>query len=76
MKAPRPRLQGYAGLFHGRVVDMFYFPVFRGYLPDWVPVLHGRYMEFFPYIFNVADACITVGVVTVLLFQHRFLKED
>lgn len=68
--------QGYASLFHGHVVDMFYFPLFRGYLPGWMPLLHGRYVEFFPYIFNFADACITVGVAVVLLFQQRFFKED
>ncbi len=68
--------QGYASIFHGRVVDMFYFPIYRGYLPDWIPVIHGRYMEFFPYIFNFADACITVGVFLVLIFQHKFFKED
>jgi signal peptidase II len=68
--------KGYASLFHGRVVDMFYFPIFRGYLPDWMPFVNGRYMEFFPYIFNFADAFITVGVFLVLIFQGRFFKED
>ena len=67
---------GYAGWFHGRVVDMFYFPLFRGSWPKWVPGLGGSSFEFFRYIFNVSDACITVGVFIILLFQKKFLKEE
>lgn len=66
---------GYAGWFHGRVVDMFYFPMFKGVLPDWIPFFGGKYFEFFQFIFNVADACITVGVFIILIFQKQFLNE-
>ena len=67
---------GYASWFHGRVVDMFYFPIYRGILPNWIPFFGGKYFEFFQFIFNVADACITVGVFIILIFQKKFFKED
>ncbi len=67
---------GYASWFHGRVVDMFYFPIYRSILPNWIPFCGGKYFEFFQFIFNVADACITVGVFIILIFQKRFFKEQ
>lgn len=66
---------GYASWFHGRVVDMFYFPIYRGVLPNWIPFYGGKYFEFFQFIFNVADACITVGVFIILIFQKQFFKD-
>lgn len=71
-----PATGGYADWFHGRVVDMFYFPMYRGILPDWIPFIGGKYFEFFQFIFNVADACITVGVFIILIFQKKFFKEE
>jgi signal peptidase II len=71
-----PAQGGYASWFHGKVVDMFYFPIYRGILPDWIPFLGGKYFEFFQFIFNVADACITVGVAIILIFQKSFFKEE
>ena len=68
--------KGYAGWLHGRVVDMFYFPMYRGVLPNWIPFFGGKYFEFFQFIFNVADACITVGVFIILIFQKSFFKEE
>jgi signal peptidase II len=68
--------KGYAGWFHGRVVDMFYFPIYRGTLPDWIPFFGGKFFEFFQFIFNVADACITIGVFIILIFQKKFFKEE
>ncbi len=59
---------GYAGWFQGRVVDMLYFPLFSFTWPDWVPGVGGREFEFFQYIFNIADAAITVGVLLMLFF--------
>ena len=53
---------GYAPLFQGRVVDMFYFPLFEFVWPNWVPFLGGQHFEFFNAIFNVADAAITIGI--------------
>ena len=71
-----PAEGGYAKWFHGRVVDMFYFPIYRGILPEWIPFFGGKFFEFFQFIFNVADACITVGVAIILLFQKQFFKEE
>lgn len=62
---------GYASWFEGRVVDMFYFPLFDFYWPEWMPWLGGKYFEFFAYIFNVADASICVGVALMILFYSR-----
>lgn len=65
---------GYAGFLHGRVVDMLYFPIFKGYLPDWIPFWGGDHAIFFRPVFNIADASITVGVFIILIFQKRFFK--
>jgi len=63
---------GYGSFLHGRVVDMLYFPIYEGYLPKWVPFKGGDYFVFFRPVFNVADAAISTGVVSILLFQKRF----
>ena len=62
---------GYAGWFEGRVVDMFYFPFFDFYWPEWVPGIGGTYYEFFAYIFNIADSSICVGVFLLILFYSK-----
>ena len=65
---------GYASFLHGNVVDMFYFPVIRGTFPDWFPLWGGETFEFFRPIFNIADAAITTGVLSILVFQRRYFK--
>lgn len=70
-----PEEGGYAGWFHGRVVDMLYFPLFKGYLPDWIPFWGGDYFVFFRPIFNIADTAISVGVGLLLLFQKTIFKK-
>ncbi len=60
--------------FHGQVVDMFYFDLWEGYIPDWVPLWGGSYTALWP-IFNVADASIFIGVAIILIFQNRFFPE-
>ena len=70
-----PKGGGYAGFLHGKVVDMLYFPVYRGYLPNWIPFKGGDYFVFFNPIFNIADAAISVGVITILVFQKRFFHK-
>jgi signal peptidase II len=70
-----PEGGGYAGFLHGKVVDMLYFPLFKGFLPDWLPVWGGDYFVFFSPIFNLADFSISCGVGLLLLFQkHAFPK--
>ena len=65
---------GYAGFLQGHVVDMFYFPMFEGNFPTWVPVLGGEHFEFFNAIFNFADMAISFGVGIILAFQNSFFK--
>ncbi|UII28539.1 lipoprotein signal peptidase [Fulvivirga maritima] len=60
--------------FHGQVIDMLFFPLFDGYYPDWMPGVGGNYFLFFSPVFNIADSSIFIGVVCILLFQKRFLK--
>lgn len=67
---------GYAGLLHGKVVDMLYFPLYEGFLPDWIPFKGGNYFIFFQPVFNISDAAISVGVITILLFQKRFFNNE
>lgn len=69
-----PEEGGYGSFLHGRVVDMFYFPLYKGYLPDWLPIWGGDYFIFFRPIFNLADASISVGVALMLLFQRKTLS--
>lgn len=66
----------YAGLFHGRVVDMFYFPLLTGHFPAWVPVWGGEEFIFFRPVFNLADAAISVGVIMILFNQKRYFKHE
>ncbi|MDZ4795872.1 MAG: lipoprotein signal peptidase [Bacteroidota bacterium] len=66
---------GYSSFLHGSVVDMLYFPMFKGNFPSWFPFVGGDDFEFFSAIFNVADASISTGVITLLIFQKRFFKK-
>jgi signal peptidase II len=72
-----PEGGGYGTLFHGKVVDMLYFPLFEGILPNWIPFWGGEYFSFFDPVFNVADTAISTGVVLLLLFNKRaFPKKE
>lgn len=64
-----PAEGGYAPLLQGKVVDMFYFPLFEFDWPMWVPLVGGNHFEFFNAIFNVADSAITIGIVWLLIDQ-------
>ena len=66
---------GYAGFLHGKVVDMLYFPIIRTHFPAWFPFWGGNEFEFFSPIFNIADASISTGVITLFVFQKRFFKK-
>lgn len=67
-----PEGGGYASMLHGKVVDMFYFPIIDTTLPDWLPIWGGKDFIFFSPIFNFADSCISVAVIYVLLFQRKY----
>ena len=67
---------GYAGFLHGNVVDMLYFPIIHTKLPSWIPVWGGTYFDFFSPIFNLADASISTGIISILVFQKHFFKTD
>lgn len=61
---------GYAPFLYGKVVDMFYFPLWTW--PDWMPLVGGDI--FFGPVFNFADSCITCGVITLLLFYTKVVN--
>lgn len=70
------KIYGYESWFHGRVVDMIYFPIAEGHFPTWIPIWGGDEFVFFRPVFNLADAAISVGVILILIFQKNYFKED
>jgi signal peptidase II len=69
-------IYNYAPLFHGRVVDMFYFPLLTGTFPKGLPIWGGEEFIFFRPVFNLADSAISVGVIMILLNQKRYFKQE
>jgi signal peptidase II len=67
--------QGYGTFLHGKVVDMFYFPLMEGIIPSWVPIWGGEPFIFFRPVFNVADSAITTGVICILLFFRKYFNQ-
>lgn len=67
---------GYAPFLHGRVVDMFYFPIIEGHFPSWFPFWGGEEFIFFRPVFNLADAAISVGVFIIILYQKKYFKDS
>lgn len=65
---------GYAPFLHGKVVDMFYFPIIVTTWPDWIPFCGGEEFVFFSPVFNFADSCISVGAVLLVLFYRNDLE--
>lgn len=65
---------GYSTFLHGKVVDMFYFPILEGTYPTWVPFWGGQPFLFFRPVFNVADSAITTGVLSLIIFQRSFFQ--
>ncbi|PKP26103.1 MAG: lipoprotein signal peptidase [Bacteroidetes bacterium HGW-Bacteroidetes-2] len=72
-----PKGGGYGTFFHGKVVDMLHFPLWKGYLPEWLPIWGGDYFTFFDPVFNIADMAISTGVGLLIVFNKRaFPKEE
>jgi signal peptidase II len=66
---------GYGAFLHGRVVDMFYFPIIQNaHFPSWFPFWGGEEFEFFRPVFNFADASISTGVISLIVFQKKLLS--
>ena len=63
-------------LFHGKVVDMLHFPLWKGYLPDWLPFLGGDYFTFFNPVFNIADMAISTGIGMLLFFNKKAFPKE
>jgi len=66
-----PEAGGYSSLLHGRVVDMFYFPLINSHYPNWIPFIGGDHYIFFRPVFNLADSGISVGIFMILLFYRK-----
>ena len=72
-----PKGGGYSSLLHGKVVDMFYFPMItNAHFPNWVPFWGGEEFEFFRPVFNFADMAISTGVITLFVFQNKFFSDS
>lgn len=66
----------YAGLMMGKVVDMFYFPLFQwNSCPRFLHFLVDSNNYFFGAIFNLADVYISVAAVYLLVFQYKFISK-
>ena len=61
----------YGKVLHGKVVDMFYFPIFEGNFPSWLPFWGGNNFKFFNAIFNIADMAISTGVGILIVFNKK-----
>ena len=69
--------KGYSSFLHGNVVDMLYVPIIENKtMPNWVPFWGGENFTFFSPIFNIADASISIGVISILVFQKKFFKKE
>ncbi len=66
----------YETLFHGRVVDMLYFPIVNSHFPKWFPIWGGEELVFFRPVFNIADTAISIGVIAIMIFQKTYFKEE
>lgn len=66
---------GYGKFLQGKVVDMLYFPLIDTKMPGWVPFVGGKNFVFFEPVFNIADAAISVGVLTLVFFQKRLIHK-
>ena len=64
--------EGYSSFLMGKVVDMFYFPLFQwNSVPSWLDFLVDHNNYFFGAIFNLADSYICVAAGYMILFQWK-----
>src|SRR5680860_64285 len=66
----------YGAIFHGKVVDMLYFPIIDTTWPEWVPYLAGSDFRFFEPVFNIADMAISTGVGILIVFNKRAFRKN
>lgn len=66
--------EGYGRFMYGKVVDMFHFPLFSFDWPEWLPLIGGEHFLFFSPIFNFADACISCGIIVLLIFYRKYIN--
>ncbi len=66
----------YGKVFHGKVVDMLYFPIIDGNFPGWLPFWGGKDFKFFNAIFNIADLAISTGVGILIVFNKKALHKN
>jgi signal peptidase II len=71
-----PKDGGYDNLLFGNVVDMLYFPIWQGNLPEWMPLLGGKNFIFFEPVFNIADVAIAVGFGILLFFNKKAFQKN
>lgn len=71
-----PEEGGYAPVFYGKVVDMLYFPIWKGYLPEWIPAFGGSYFTFFEPVFNIADSAISIAVMIMIIFSKKVFPKE
>lgn len=70
-----PQEGGYSSFLHGKVVDMFYFPLFEWVMPQWMPFIGGEPFIFFGPVFNLADVAISWGVIQILIFHRQYFQQ-
>lgn len=71
-----PNGNGYSDWLHGKVVDMFYFPILEFDWFNWIPFIGGDHFVFFAPVFNIADASISCGVLLLVLFYRKDLDKS
>ncbi len=72
-----PKEGGYDSILHGRVVDMLHFPLWKGFIPEWVPFIGGDFFTFFEPVFNIADVSISIGFCLLIFFNKKaFPKKE
>jgi signal peptidase II len=70
-----PTEGGYSNFFHGKVVDMLHFPIWKGVLPNWIPIYGGKFFTFFEPVFNIADMAISTGIGMLIVFNKKAFEK-